>query len=77
MSTRNLPWGKGSWQISLTTSVPSVSCLENAGALISHNPVGPHSLIQRSIYIYLLPINNWTAIAVFNFSEILLGGIFF
>jgi hypothetical protein len=50
MSTGNLPWGgvKGSQRVRWTTLTPFVSQLsrENVGALMSHNPMGLHGLLQ-------------------------------
>jgi hypothetical protein len=42
-------WGvNGSWRVRLATLLPSVSRLsrENVGALMSHNPMGLHGLLQ-------------------------------
>jgi hypothetical protein len=47
ISTRNLSGGvKGGQYLRLTTSLPSVSHLDNVRPLTSHNPVGLHSLLQ-------------------------------
>jgi hypothetical protein len=45
MSTRNLPVHKGrpAHKADNLTTI----CLENVGALMSHNSVGLHSLLQR------------------------------
>jgi hypothetical protein len=49
MSTRNLPGGKG-WLVckvdNLTASC-ELTCLENVGASMSHNPMGLHGLLQE------------------------------
>jgi hypothetical protein len=49
MSTKNLPGGKG-WPTHKATWQPHcylwVDCLENVGALTSHNPMGPRGLFQ-------------------------------
>jgi hypothetical protein len=46
---------KGGRRVRLTTLPPSVSRLsrQNVGASTSHNPMGPHGLLQGQLYLYL------------------------
>jgi hypothetical protein len=47
MSTRDLTGGvNGGRLVKLTTSPPTVNCLENVGASTSHKPMGLHGLLE-------------------------------
>jgi hypothetical protein len=48
MSTSIFVGVKGGWSVRLMTSLPSAHCLQNSGALMSHNPMGPMSGIALS-----------------------------
>jgi hypothetical protein len=49
MITRNIPGDKGqlAWKANNLAAICVPSCLENVGALTSHNPIGLHNQSQQ------------------------------
>jgi hypothetical protein len=54
MSTTNLPGGNELLEQRWTYRHLWADCLENVRASTSHNPMGPHGLLQRYLYFYRL-----------------------